>query len=139
VTSVFEPAAERASAVVAETFGEPAIIRPMTTGASPNGLAEADEGRAVIELPRAVFRRQVEEVTARSPYDPRALERLRSVGAEITVKMPLAGLPYHPRIGDRVERPETGEVFSVVAPQSQTRASLTLRLAIAAPEGGAGW
>lgn len=139
MTTAFGDLAATAFANVLATFGEPAVIRPMTTGQSPNGLAEADESRTVIELPRAVFRRQVEEVTARSPYDPRALERLRSVGAEITVKVPLAGLPYHPRIGDRVERPETGEVFSVVAPQSQTRASLTLRLAIAAPDGGAGW
>lgn len=127
--AAFSAAAAKGFAVVQRTFGEAAVVRPMTTGADVDGRPVADAGRAVLTVVGAVFREVIEERVVRNPWDARTLDRLQDIGAQMTVKLP-TGLAYEPVAGDIVERPGEGVAYSVIAPVARTRVNVTLGLAI---------
>lgn len=130
----FTSAANKAFAVVQRTFGEAAVVRPMTTVGGVNGEPAVDGARAVMTVAQAIFRAPVADVAERNdrrPWDSRTMERLSFGGAVMTVKLALADIVAEPQTGDLVERPATGEVFSVVAVTERTRVNVTLGLALA--------
>lgn len=128
----FAAAAAKGFAAVQGTFGEVAVVRPMTTGADVEGRPVQDSGRAVMTVAAAVFRAVVEQEPVRNPWDSRAMERLQEIGATMSVKFALAELAYEPVAGDVVERSAAGERYSVIGPVARTRVNVTFGLALAA-------
>lgn len=133
MTTVFDGLDVVAFGAVAGVFGEAATIRPRTTVGGVNGSPAADPDRAVVALaaPLAVFDQDLHGVAPRSAWDARAIERLREVGATLTVEVLLAAVGYEPVAGDLVERPARGLVYAVVAPAARKGASVVLGLAVA--------
>lgn len=136
----FASAAARASAVVQGTFGEAAVVRPMSSGVDLNGRPEPDPDRAVLPIAFAVFREVVEDKINRNPWDSRAVERLQEIGAALSVKFAVADLSrpsaFEPVAGDVVERTATGVRYSVIAPVARTRVNVTFGLALAHDDAG---
>ena len=129
--SVFDRLERLAFGPVRRLVGEAATIRPMTRVGGVNGAAGIDSVRPVVTLvaPRAVFDEAIEAVQSTNAWDSRALERLREIGASLTIEFAAEDVGFDLVAGDRVDRPATGDILTVVGLVARSGASVTLGLA----------
>jgi hypothetical protein len=117
----FEEAMAAAQQRIEETFSEEAVLIPMRR-ASANAAPAPDPGRSSRPIERAVF----SERTVRISAAGNALASMRASGfqmaqtaAEIFVEIG-EGLVGDVAIGDRIERPKTGQVFAIAEQMTTT-------------------
>jgi len=129
--SVFDRLERLAFEPVRRLVGEAATIRPMTRVGGVNGPVGVDPARPVVMLaaPRAVFDEAIEAANAPNAWDSRALDRLRELGANLTIEFAAEDVGFDVVAGDRVDRPATGDILTVVGLVARSGASVTLGLA----------
>lgn len=129
--SVFDRLERLAFGPVRRLVGEAATIRPMTRIGGVNGTVGVDPLRPVVALaaPLAVFDEAIEVMQSTNAWDSRALDRLREIGASLTLEVAVGDIGYDLVVVDRVDRPNTGDILTVVGLVARSGASVTVGLA----------
>lgn len=112
--SAFDALLANVDTAVLDVMGEGMTITPMARPSPNAAQASPDPARAEVAA-TGIFGTDPAELDAGSgnTYDPRADQRLARVSTKLAVTLRRSALGYDPRVGDRVTRTGTGEVFTV--------------------------